>query len=56
MKGIELLKAAVEAGVLLLPKNFMEDNEINAKFLGYDGGGERVYRVDELDRVFYQKG
>ena len=50
MKGIDLLKMALAE----LPSNFIQDNEIEAKFLGINGAGERVYYVPELDKKVYQ--
>lgn len=65
MQGIELLKAALEAGVEVLPQGFLSDNDITAKFVGltrkFDNYGYpevAVYViVDEgefKDKVVYQ--
>lgn len=54
MKGIDLLKMALAEGVAQLPANFIQDNEIEAKFLGINGAGDRLYYVPELDKKVYQ--
>lgn len=65
MTGIEVLKVALEEGVKVLPKNFMKDNSIKAKCLGYsqknakilEGSGYYVYLIEEdgefKDKVVY---
>lgn len=58
MKGIEVLKAALEAGVKVLPKDFLEDNGIKAKFLGgVDRECYNAYLIEEegefKDKVVY---
>ena len=65
MSGIEILKLALEEGVKVLPKNFMKDNSIKAKCLGYseknamklEGGGYYVYLIEEdgefKDKIVY---
>ena len=64
MQGIELLKVAINEGVDVLPKNFLSDNDIAAKFVGlsrdkFAGYPEVcVYVIEEdgelKDKVVYQ--
>lgn len=65
MNGIEVLKIALEEGVKVLPKQFLKDNSIKAKCLGYseknamklEGAGYFVYIIEEegefKDKVVY---
>lgn len=65
MQGIELLKVAITEGVDVLPKNFLSDNNIAAKFVGlsrkfdiYGYPEVCVYVIEEdgelKDKVVYQ--
>lgn len=65
MNGIEILKVALKEGVKVLPKHFLKDNGIKAKFLGVNenamfvGHNEvAVYLVEEdgelKDKVVYE--
>ena len=65
MQGIELLKVAINEGVVVLPKNFLSDNGIAAKFVGISRKFEHygyievcVYVIEEdgelKDKVVYQ--
>ena len=53
MTGIDLLKLAISENVGVLPKHFLEDNGINAKFLGVNPMGKVLY-VEELDKIVYE--
>ena len=65
MTGLEILKLALEEGVKVLPKNFMKDNSIKAKCLGYseknvmslEGTGYYIYLIEEdgefKDKIVY---
>lgn len=57
MKGINLIQKALEEGVVLFPKNFIEDNNVEAKFLGLKKGksrGVKVYYIEALDATINQ--
>lgn len=65
MQGIELLKVAINEGVDVLPKDFLSDNGIAAKFVGLSRKFEYygylevcVYVIEEdgelKDKVVYQ--
>ena len=57
MKGINLIKKAMEEGVVLFPKNFVEDNGVNAKYIGWKkdkSRGVKVYYIEEIDKCINQ--
>ena len=57
MKGIDLIKKAMEEGVTLFPKNFVEDNGVNAKYIGMKKSknrGVKVYYIEEIDKCINQ--
>lgn len=57
MENLNLVKKALEEGVVLFPKNFVEDNGVEAKFLGLKKGksrGVKVYYIEALDTTINQ--